>query len=308
MSRFFLYFCLTYSFLTYAQTESQALKDLYAKQLEEANHPLKKELKTPNLDANASALVEKAYLLIDQSKTDELHLLLASQEAQKIADIQLLIGVFYHDGIFYDQDYTKAARWLEKAANQGDSKAQTLLANLYFHGKGVEKNLKKGNEWLEKALAQNYSGALAIQADRYYAGDSVPKNLVKAFELYQQAASDDVYAQFQLGIMYLHGDGIAQNYTSAFKWLTKAAEQNFMNAQFDLGLMYFNGEGVKIDRALGCKYIQLAAEQGMPTAQFALGRIFLITKPPQYRQKAKEWFTKAANQGNEEAKMALKKL
>ncbi|MAA55151.1 MAG: hypothetical protein CMK43_08315 [Porticoccaceae bacterium] len=31
---------------------------------------------------------------------------------------------------------------------------------------------------------------------------------------------------------------------TAFKWYTKAAEQDYASAQYNLGLMYANGEGV----------------------------------------------------------------
>ena len=38
--------------------------------------------------------------------------------------------------------------------------------------------------------------------------------------------------------------GVAQNYSEAAKWYRKAAEQGISLAQFSLGLMYYHGQGV----------------------------------------------------------------
>ena len=44
--------------------------------------------------------------------------------------------------------------------------------------------------------------------------------------------------------MYRNGEGVAQNYSQAIKWYTRAAKQGYIRAQYNLGLMYENGEGV----------------------------------------------------------------
>ena len=49
-----------------------------------------------------------------------------------------------------------------------------------------------------------------------------------------------VEAQFNLGMMYADGQGVAEDYTEAIKWLKLAAEQKFEAAQFKLELMHLN--------------------------------------------------------------------
>lgn len=54
-----------------------------------------------------------------------------------------------------------------------------------------------------------------------------------------------VNAQFNLGQMYRHGDGVAKDYNEALKWYRKAAEQGDKESQYNLGAMYLNGDGVE---------------------------------------------------------------
>ncbi len=49
-----------------------------------------------------------------------------------------------------------------------------------------------------------------------------------------------VEAQFNLGMMYADGQGVAEDYAEAIKWLKLAAEQKFEAAQFKLELMHLN--------------------------------------------------------------------
>ena len=51
-------------------------------------------------------------------------------------------------------------------------------------------------------------------------------------------------AQYNVGLFYQTGQGVAQNYTEAMRWYRKAAEQGNVDAQFNLGDMYVFGNGV----------------------------------------------------------------
>ncbi|UXM96489.1 hypothetical protein N5853_14310 (plasmid) [Bartonella sp. HY329] len=44
-----------------------------------------------------------------------------------------------------------------------------------------------------------------------------------------------------LGILYYKRNGLKRNFSEAFKWFSRAAEQGDMNAQNNLGLLYNNG-------------------------------------------------------------------
>jgi len=51
-------------------------------------------------------------------------------------------------------------------------------------------------------------------------------------------------AQFEIGLLYEDGWGVARNYRESVKWYRLAAEQDNAKAQVNLGLMYAYGNGV----------------------------------------------------------------
>ncbi len=88
-------------------------------------------------------------------------------------------------------------------------------------------------------------------------------------------------AQFNLGVMYDKGTGVAQDDAEAVRLYRLAAEQGYARAQFNLGTMYDNGEGVAQDDAEAHMWFNLAAAQGDEDA--VKGRDIvagLMTRPP----------------------------
>jgi len=71
----------------------------------------------------------------------------------------------------------------------------------------------------------------------------------KAFTTMQSLAetSDHGYAQYYMGMMYLKGQGVDQDYEAASNWFRKASEKNIPQAQYKLGDLYFKGRGVPKD-------------------------------------------------------------
>jgi TPR repeat protein len=55
-------------------------------------------------------------------------------------------------------------------------------------------------------------------------------------------------AQFNLGLMYARGEGVAADDAQAAVWFAKAADQGLAQAQFNLGMMYAHGKGVAQDK------------------------------------------------------------
>jgi hypothetical protein len=55
--------------------------------------------------------------------------------------------------------------------------------------------------------------------------------------------------QLNLGDMYLNGQGVAQDYAEAVKWVRKSADQGYSVAQARLGYMYLNGKGITQDNS-----------------------------------------------------------
>ena len=86
-------------------------------------------------------------------------------------------------------------------------------------------------------------------------------NFTEAFKYCKKAAEQgEVHAQYNLGIMYANGRGVKQDLFNAKEWYQKAADQGYAKAQCYLGVMYANGKGVKQDYAKAKEYFGLACD------------------------------------------------
>lgn len=128
-------------------------------------------------------------------------------------------------------------------------------------------------------------------------------------DLLLQAERGDPTAQYLLGSLYEHGQGMPQSHQEAVKWFRKAAEQGNVDAQFSLALAYMFGQGTPQSYEEAAKWFSKAAEQGNPAAQFNLGVAYAGgTGVPQSSEEARKWFQKAADQGFAPAKEILPHL
>ena len=121
------------------------------------------------------------------------------------------------------------------------------------------------------------------------------------------ANQGDASAQYNLGQMYSHGNGVLKDYKQAVAWFKKAANQGLADAQYNLGVMYENGYGVLKDYKQAVTWYKKAANQGDATAQFNLGMMFYNGKGVlKDKSKAKLWIKKAYENNNPKiSKMAL---
>ena len=62
--------------------------------------------------------------------------------------------------------------------------------------------------------------------------------------------------QFYLGLAYYDGDGVSLDYSLAFTWFRKAAEQGYTMGQTGLGLLYNGGWGVPQDYRVAAAWYQ----------------------------------------------------
>jgi TPR repeat protein/serine/threonine protein kinase len=124
------------------------------------------------------------------------------------------------------------------------------------------------------------------------------KDYLKAMKFYLLAARDHVGAQNQIGLFYMCGLGVKQDYSEAVKWFRTAADQGFAPAQDHLGLMYKAGSGVNRDAAEAMKWFRKAAHQQFSAAQYNIGLLYHygIGVEPDLPEAAK-WYRNAADQG-----------
>ena len=72
-----------------------------------------------------------------------------------------------------------------------------------------------------------------------------PKDYTTAFSLWRPLADKgDANAQYNLGLMYDNGQGVAQDFKEAVRLYRLAAAQGDADAQYSLGVMYDTGKGV----------------------------------------------------------------
>lgn len=87
-------------------------------------------------------------------------------------------------------------------------------------------------------------------------------------------------AQYQIGVMYDHGQSVKRSYRTAAQWYERAAEQGHPGAQFNLGFMFYNGSGegddpVAQNYADSAAWLTRAAASGIGEAQYMLSNMYM---------------------------------
>ena len=110
------------------------------------------------------------------------------------------VGTWYYGGLEgYPKDFGEAAKWLRKAADQGDSGSQVLLGKLYLAGNGVVRDTAQAVNWFQKAADQGDPNGCAAIGSAYEKGvaGSILKDPKKAIEWYKKAG-DNPFAKASL--------------------------------------------------------------------------------------------------------------
>ena len=112
--------------------------------------------------------------------------------------------------IYRENNYLGAMKEFEPLAEQGDARAQTVLALMYKYGEGVSRDLSLSYYWYRRAAELNYAPA-----------------------------------QYHTGRMLAEGIGVEANLEKAVQWLTKSAEGGYYLANDKLEEL--NAASVSID-------------------------------------------------------------
>jgi uncharacterized protein len=107
----------------------------------------------------------------------------------------------------------------------------------------------------------------AARADAFAAGSRAyaARNYVQAAQIFLPLAEQrDARAQTYLGVMYLRGEGVPQNFPVAAYWLKLASAAGVPTAQYFLGLMYDKGQGMPQDFVLAEAWLNLAVAHAEP--------------------------------------------
>ena len=111
-------------------------------------------------------------------------------------------------------------------------------------------------------------------------------------ELKKQAAAGDAKAQYNLGVSYVNGEGVARDEAEAVRWFRKAAEQGYVKAQYNLGAAYATGRGVPKDEAEAYFWLNLGAsalDEEVRSARDQVGRNLTPEKRQEIQERCRKW-------------------
>lgn len=155
----------------------------------------------------------------------------------------------------------EAAEAYKYAAENGQIGARWKLARMYAEGDGVERNDYEAFKFFQEIVQQeiepgspdeSYISDALVALGRYVkdgiADSPVRANPWAAQEYYMRAAATyrNPNAQFEIGKMFLNGEGVKASVQQAGRWFHLAAEKGHAGAQATLGHMLFqSGKVVK---------------------------------------------------------------
>ena len=94
-------------------------------------------------------------------------------------------------------------------------------------------------------------------------GQGVPQDYKTAVKWYTLAAEQgNARAQFNLAVSFAKGQGVPQDYKTAVKWYTLAAEQGGAKAQHNLAVSFAQGKGVVQDYVYAHMWANIASSNG----------------------------------------------
>ena len=201
--------------------------------------------------------------------------------------------------------FDEAAAAFRRAAEQGHAESQYLLSTMYDAGQGVPKDDAQAAFWERKSAEQGHAYAQANLSFRCNAAGDFPE----AFAWCRRAAlSHLAWAEYNLGLMYRKGEGVARSDAEAAYWYRLAATQGFPEAQAKLAELYSLGQGVARSDEQAAAWYRKAAANGNAEAQFQLGYMYAVGQgvEPDYTQ-SRHWIRQAAQRGHEQALRELKR-
>lgn len=158
-----------------------------------------------------------------------------------------------------------AAQWTAVEAlwrpyvDQGDTDAQFYLAFFYLDY-GFDEGPRKDREirdLLKTAAELGHPDAAYRLCNQYPEGEQRDALLLKAGEL------GSLNAQRDLGALFATGDWTGpRDPARAADWYRRAAERGHPDAQYNLGFMYLRGEGVQTNPEEGLRWLRCSADQG----------------------------------------------
>ena len=229
-------------------------------------------------------------------------------EADDQADDNLLykIGRMFRLGLGTEVDVPKAVDYFKRAADLGNRNARRTMALEYISGENVEQDIDRGIDMLTE-LADCGDTMSAYKLGKIYlSGDMVFTDLDKAEKYLLQSANDDnEYAMYSLAKMYLLDE--KKDLVHAVKWLEKACQHESIKpyAAYTYAKILLDDNEFH-DTARAIELLEDTADENN-WCSYLLGKLYLFGNDDveKDKQKAIEWLTKSAEDGNAFAEALL---
>ena len=218
-------------------------------------------------------------------------------------DLFYKLGQMFKLGLGTDSDVTKAIEYFRRSAEMNNKNGLFEYGKALLIGEHIPQDTDSAVKLLEKAVKLKNRNAKRFLALEYISGEHLEQDIEKGIALLTECAdSGDVIACYRLGKIYLQGEIMPQNLDKAEKYLLLAEDSEY--TQYALAKLYLQEEKYDIQKAVN--YFENCADKNH-WASYQLGRIYLFGAKDIERDKEKaiEWFTKSANDGNEYAQAML---
>ena len=185
----------------------------------------------------------------------------------------------------FDAENTK--KWLENAAERGEVSSMYDLGRLYEE----EKNYEEAEKWYKKALGKNYMIPLSRLGNIY----EKKGDYKEAEKWYKKGVQNDNRGAIKNLALLYEREG---NSEESEKLLIKLSEKNDFFGMLSLSEKYHNEKNYEEAEKIDKKLYELGA----------VDRINLIGKAEEYKknyEEAEKWYLIGANQGNIESMLNL---
>ena len=202
---------------------------------------------------------------------------------------------------------SEAFQFYQQAAEKGNISSTYQMGECYYYGRGVGKDFKKAIEWYEKAAEIGSGSACIDLAYIYLEGENgVAVDNKKAVKWLKKGIDNgNIRCKAMLGGCYMKGIGVGIDKNKACQLSQDAAYHGDKLGEYNFAVCLFNGWGIEEDLTRCMFFAQKSAKQGYDLAAYLVALLYDEFADPRDPEKAKEWYAKAAEYGNEEAKRVL---
>jgi len=184
--------------------------------------------------------------------------LLAAQHGDAYAAYTL--SFLYHNGWGVEQDASLAYHW-RRQADQSRHKAiaQREIADRYATFDSRWYDVDEAIAWYQRAASEGDTKAQVSLGDLYRDGLQTPPDYYTALKWYGKAAdAHSSQAAYNIAQLFLYGQGVEKEEKSAAQWMERSARAGYVPAQYAVAQLYYLGQGVKKDNMMAYAWWKIA--------------------------------------------------